>query len=114
VSQLFALDPGMSGLLSAAAVIIAAATGLYIAVRDHRASNRNSPTGDNYTRTIDGFNDLLAAQDKRIDDLTEEVVTLRSEVQSSRAESRRANSHAAECERELRAAKRRIAMLEAS
>ncbi len=101
-------------MLSAAAVIIATATGLYIAVRDHRSSNRAAPTGDNYTRTIDGFNDLLAAQDKRIDDLMEEVVTLRAEVQSSRAESRRANTPAAECERELRAAKRRIAVLEAS
>lgn len=100
----------VAGILSLAALVLAglvAATGqIYIAVTGRRQAAVTAPTGDNYSRTIEGFTKLLTAQSARIDELEEEVAELRREARS-------AALHMAECERDLRETRRRLAALEA-
>lgn len=109
-----------AGLLSFAALVLAgmvAAIGqIYVAVVNRRGvlavADLHAPTGDNYTRTIEGFTKLLEAQSERLDEQEERIRELEQEVKSARRESRAAAIHVAECERELRAARERLTMLE--
>lgn len=109
-----------AGLLSFAALVLAgtvAAIGqIYVAVVNRRQTltlaDIKAPTGDNYTRTIEGFTKLLEAQSRRLDEQDERIEELEGEVKAARRESRAAAIHVADCERELRAARERLTLLE--
>jgi septal ring factor EnvC (AmiA/AmiB activator) len=101
---IFALDPAVAGLLAAVPLLVSAITATWVAVTRRKA--------DVQTLIISGFEKLNVANVDRIEMLEQEVADLTNEMRHARAESRRANQHAYECERELRTANKRIAQLE--
>lgn len=104
---ILAVGPGAAGIAAITSVITGFVIGLFGAV-----DRRRRTTDVHFTRTVKGFEDLLSAQESRIDELESEVESLRADLRVARSESYRANQHAFDCERELRAAKERIARLE--
>lgn len=106
-----AINPELTAVVAIVSVVISGVCGVYVAVTRNRHDQRVD-RGEDFSRTIAGFKALIAAQDARIDELEEEVNRVRTQANAARAESRRANEHAAECERDLRQANARIRELE--
>jgi septal ring factor EnvC (AmiA/AmiB activator) len=103
----------LATLLGSFALVISALSAVYAGVTRNRTA-RSAGRDDHFTRTIDGFQKLLDEQDEKIAKQGERILQLEADVKSARSEARRANLHAADCEHELRDARRRILELERS
>jgi exonuclease VII small subunit len=108
---MFAVDSTSSGWLAVVSLVVALILGAWKAVDSWRHAAR-SDAATEFTVTLDGMRTLMAQYQARTSDLEEDVEKMRADLRAARRASREAIEHAYRCDRELDAARQRIAVLE--